>query len=192
MLSVSVEHVGLRVWPTYHVCNVVQTANPLTVSRRYAGYGEDGRAIYRDACNANPLLQNLEPNDKLHSSSGMQLALLDAKEHGEITGRLRVVSLQLHDVEDVLVLGIGNAVVLAAKPAEYESGFIVSTYFREPSRTLRPKNSQYLMTQRLMLGGEHMNQTTMKRPIHRQHNRSMVRHPENQKSRPLDGGSVRL
>ena len=56
---------------TYHVGDIVQARNPQLIFCGHTGDGEDGGAIDSDTSNANPLLQNLEPDDQVDTTTGM-------------------------------------------------------------------------------------------------------------------------
>ena len=116
-----------------HVGDVVETGDPETVFRRNAGDGEDGGAVDGDAGNADPFLQNLQPNDELDAAAGVELARVPAEEHCQVAALARGLALQLDDVADVLELGLGGAVPFAAEAAEDVAGLFLAADFHEPA-----------------------------------------------------------
>lgn len=120
-----------------HVCDVIETRYPETVSRRNTGDGEDGGAVDGDTSDADPLLENLEPDDELDAAPGVQLAGLPAQEHGQVAVLARSLALELDDVADILELGFGGSVPFTAETAEDEPSFFLAPDFDEPARGFR-------------------------------------------------------
>lgn len=141
-----------------HVSDVVQTCYPLAISGSDTGNSEDFGTIdcyARNACRpgidqsanafdgdekgpqvnplTDPLLQNLQPDDQLHPTCGVQLALFHAEQHCKIALLLRVLALKFDDVLDVTELGFSPAFLFAAKTLQDEEGLVLATDFGEPS-----------------------------------------------------------
>ena len=121
---------------TYHVKDVVQPRNPLTLGLWDTGDGVNLWLIDGDTGDTDPLLHDLKPNDKLDATPGVELARADAEKHVEIRVALRRLSLQLGDVADVLELGFGLAHVLAGlttEPAEDIASLFLAADLGEPT-----------------------------------------------------------
>ena len=116
-----------------HVGDVVETGDPETVLGRHAGDGEDGGSVDGDAGDADPFLEDLEPDDELDAAARVQLARLPAEEHGQVAVLRRGLALQLDDVADVLELGFGRAVPFAAEATQDEAGFVLAADLDEPA-----------------------------------------------------------
>lgn len=119
-----------------HVGDVVQTSHPLSVARSNPRQGENVRAVDRDASDTDPLLQDLEPDDELYTTSRVKLALFDAEEHGKVALLLRILSLQLHYVADIFKFGIRPAFLFArvtTQAGENEVGFVFAANFGQPA-----------------------------------------------------------
>lgn len=94
--------------------------------------------INSHACNANPLLHDLQPDDKLYAAACVQFAATDTKQHREVGVRACRLTLMDHDILDVLELCFGpNSIISFAtsQAAEDVSGFLVSSSFCQPART---------------------------------------------------------
>ncbi len=65
-----------------HVCDVIETGNPKTLTWGDAGDCENFGAVDGDAGDADPFLENLQPDDELDAAARVQLAGIPAKEHG--------------------------------------------------------------------------------------------------------------
>ena len=118
-----------------HVGYVVQTGHPLAISRTNASNLEDVRTVDGDTSDADPLLKDLQPDDELNTSGGVELALLDAEEHVDVAGGLRVLLLELADVANVLEFGFGELTffaVVATEAAEDVAGFVFTTGLHKP------------------------------------------------------------
>ena len=102
--------------------------------RRDTGDCEDCRPIDGDTGDADPFLEDLEPDDELDTATGVQLAGLPAEEHGQVAVLARSLPLQFDDVADVLKLSFGRTVTFAAETTEYESGFFLAPDFDKPAR----------------------------------------------------------
>ncbi|KAK8915059.1 hypothetical protein VCV18_010602 [Metarhizium anisopliae] len=83
-----------------------------------------------DAGNANPLLQNLQPNDELYATASVQLAGSDAEEHMQIALLVGCLFLQITD----LCLGLFALLALAASQTlQDETGLVLATNLDEPA-----------------------------------------------------------
>ena len=102
--------------------------------RRNAGDCEDGGAVDGDTGDADPLLEDLEPDDELDTAAGMELAGMPAEEHGQVAILGRGLPLQFDNVADVLEFGFGRTVAFAAETTEDEPCFFFAADFDEPSR----------------------------------------------------------
>ena len=90
---------------TYHVCNRIETGDPLHISIADASSTENSRCIDGYSSYADPFLHDLKPNDKLNTSTCVQFTRADAKKHGKVRLGFGCLSLQLGDIADVLKLG---------------------------------------------------------------------------------------
>ena len=116
-----------------HVCDIVKTGNPETVSRRDTGNGEDGGPVNGDTGDADPLLEYLQPHDQLDAATSVELARVPAEEHGQVAVLGRRLPLQLDDVANVLELGFRRTVTFAAEATEDEPGFFLAPDLDEPA-----------------------------------------------------------
>ena len=104
--------------------------------------------------NTDPLLENLKPHDKLHTTTNMELSRRaasnslghDIPRHVEITVQLAGLLLQFGDIANILELGFGQIVVssFATKPAKNITSFVFATDFDKPTGRLReePDNDE--------------------------------------------------
>lgn len=95
--------------------------------------------INSNACNADPLLHNLQPNDQLHATASMQLPTADTKQHRVITVRASCFPLMLDDVLDILVFRLSPRGILALAATQSSKNvvrFLVSAHFGQPARAL--------------------------------------------------------
>lgn len=104
--------------------------------RRDTSDCEDGRPIDCDTGDADPLLENLEPDDELDAATGVELARAPAEKHGQVAILARGLPLQLDNVADILKFSFRRTVTFTAETAKYESGFFLTPDFDEPSRGL--------------------------------------------------------
>lgn len=84
------------------------------------------------ACNANPFLHDLQPNDELYATASVQFAAADTKQHGKIGVRARRLALMDDAALDVLELCFGPDGIVSfatAQTAEDVSRFFVSSNF---------------------------------------------------------------
>lgn len=87
-----------------------------------------------------PFLHNLQPNDKLYSATGVQLATTDPEKHFPVWLNAGRVSLELNDVADILVFSLCAALILtslATKSPEDVSCFIATSDLGEVSGRFR-------------------------------------------------------
>lgn len=91
----------------YHVENIVQSTDPLTLHRVKARNTEDCRRIDSHTSNTNPFLHNLQPNNQLHSPTDVQVTRLPAKQHREVRVPVDNSLLHLGNALDILELGFG-------------------------------------------------------------------------------------
>ena len=101
---------------------------------RDTGDCEDVGPVDCDTGDADPFLEDLEPDDELNAATGVELAGLPAEEHGQVATLARGLALQLDDVADVLEFSFGRTVTFAAETTEYESGFFLAPDFNKPAR----------------------------------------------------------
>ena len=64
--------------------------------------------------NPNPLLHDLQPRHKLHSTSKVQLARLVVEQHPKIRVIMANSLFHFHDALDILELGLGSNRILAS------------------------------------------------------------------------------
>ncbi len=107
-----------------------------------------------DTSNTNPLLENLKPNNKLHTTTNMELSRRAASNslghniprHVEITVQLAALLLQFGDIANILELGFGQIIVssFATKPAKNIASFVFATDFDKPTGRLgeEPDNDE--------------------------------------------------
>ncbi len=94
-------------------------------------WSEDG-----DTGNTDPFLHNLEPDDKLYTTTGVKLTRADTEEHGEVRLSGSSLAFELCDVANVLEFGLGFTGVftsLASKTAEDVTGFFLTASLDEPT-----------------------------------------------------------
>lgn len=95
--------------------------------------------IDRHSCDADPLLHDLQPDDQLHTTPGVQLSTADAKEHGEVGVGACSLALVYHNVLDILKFCLSSDSIFAlaaTQTAEDVSRFLISSGFRQPARAL--------------------------------------------------------
>lgn len=68
----------------YHVCNGVQSRNPLHLCVGYTGSAENGGSENGHTSNTDPLLHDLKPDDQLNTTPSVKLARADTEKHGNI------------------------------------------------------------------------------------------------------------
>ena len=107
-----------------------------------------------DTSNTNPLLENLKPHDKLHTTTNMERSRRAASNslghniprHMEITVQLAGLLLQFGDIANILEFGFGQIIVssFATKPAKNIASFVFATDFDKPTGRLReePDNDE--------------------------------------------------
>ena len=95
--------------------------------------------INSHTCNPNPFLHDLQPDDELYAAAGVQLSTSDSEKHREIGVRACRLTLVNYNVLDVLELCFGPDSIISfatSQAAEDVSGFLVSSSFCQPTRTL--------------------------------------------------------
>lgn len=113
----------------------------------HTGDTEDGWGVDGNASDTDPLLHDLEPDDKLDTTTSVELAGANTKQHSEVRLRLGSLAFKLGDVADILEFGFGPASVrtsLTTETAEDVASFFFATDFGEPTWGLGevPNNSQ--------------------------------------------------
>ena len=96
--------------------------------------------INSHTCNTNPLLHDLQPDNKLYATASVQFTAADTKQHREICVRPRCLTLMDDAVLDVLELCFGPDSIVSfatTQAAEDVSRFFVSPDFGEPARAFR-------------------------------------------------------
>ncbi len=101
-----------------HVEDIVEATDPLALNSVEAGDAEDGGRVDGDTGDADPLLQDLQPNDELHTSACMQVSRADAEQHVNIRVLLRLLGLEFYDLADVLVLSFSTRAVSSHGPPQ--------------------------------------------------------------------------
>lgn len=107
-----------------------------------------------DTSNANPLLENLEPHDKLYATTNVERSRRatsnslghNIPRHVEITVQLAALLLQFGNIANILELGFGQTIVssFATKPAKNIASFVFAADFDKPTGGLReePDNDE--------------------------------------------------
>ena len=124
----------------HHVCDGVETRNPLRVSVGDTSSTENGRSENCDTSDTNPLLHDLKPDDKLHTTAGVKFAGSDTEEHVEIRLPRGRLALKLSDVADILKFSLSSAEILtalASKTSEDVAGFLLPADFDQPTGGFR-------------------------------------------------------
>ena len=122
---------------TNHVSDIVDAGKPESIARTDSRNLEDLGPVDGDTGDTDPLLENLQPDDELDAAAGMEFARLETEEHGEVTALTGGLALELDNVADVLELGLGETVVLAAESAEDEAALLLAPDLDEPARGFR-------------------------------------------------------
>jgi len=120
----------------YHVKYIVETSYPLPLGGAKTGDPEDSWGVNCHTRNTNPLLHDLEPDDKLDAASGVELTSADAEKHVDIRVALGGLSLKLGDVADILEFSLGHAHVrtsLTTESAKNVASFFLATDLGEPT-----------------------------------------------------------
>ena len=114
------------------VGDVVEPRDPLAVGVADAGNTEDGGRVDGDTSDTDPFLHDLKPDDKLHTTAGVELAGADAEKHGDVGVVLGSCTLEFANVLDVLELGLGSPSILTGfttKTSENVTSLLISTDF---------------------------------------------------------------
>lgn len=122
-----------------HIEDVVQAADPLALDRVEPGDAEDGGGVNGNTGDADPLLQDLQPDHELHTAAGVELSRADSKQHVNVGVLLGLLGLERDDLPDVLVLGLGARGIGPggpSQPLQDIPGFLVAPYFDKPSGRL--------------------------------------------------------
>ena len=120
----------------YHVCDGVQSGNPLHLRVGNTSGTEDGRGEDGHTGDTDPLLHNLEPDDELDATAGVKLAGANAEEHGKVRLGLGGLTFELGDVADVLEFSLGLADIftsLTTKSSEDVTGLFFAADLDEPT-----------------------------------------------------------
>ena len=70
---------------------------------------EDGWGVDGYTSDTDPLLHDLQPDDKLDTTTSVELSGADTEQHGEIRLTLGSLAFQLSDVANILEFGFGPA-----------------------------------------------------------------------------------
>jgi len=92
------------------------------------------------ACNANPFLHDLQPNDQLYATASVQFPTTDAEQHRVVSVRARRLTLVDDTVLDILELCFGSDSIVslvATQALEDVSRLFISSDFCQPARALR-------------------------------------------------------
>ena len=119
-----------------HVCDVVQTRNPLNVLVGDTCRAENGRSIDCDSSNSDPLLHDLQPNHELDTTAGVERARTNPKQHSKVRLGLGCFAFELSNVADVLKFGLSLAQVLSGfttKTSKNITSFVLAAHFRQPT-----------------------------------------------------------
>jgi len=129
--------IGMSRIESYHVCDIVKTRDPQTILGRDPSDTEDNGAIKRDASNADPLLQNLQPHDQVNTTSCMEFPGSNTSKHGPIALLARCFALEFNDVANILEFSLCFAHIFAdfsSKSTEDVAPLIFTTNLDEPAR----------------------------------------------------------
>ena len=110
--------VASRRYRTYHVGDGVEPRDPLHIGVADTGSTEDGWRVDGHSSNPDPFLHDLQPDDKLNATTGMELARADTEKHGEVGLAGRSFALEFCDVADILEFGFGLANILSSLATE--------------------------------------------------------------------------
>ena len=132
---------------TCHVEDIIQTRDPLHFAIAHTCDTEDGRGVDGYTSDTDPLLHDLEPDDKLDTTTSVELAGAYTEQHCKVRLRLGSLAFKLGDVADILEFGLGPTQVrtgLTTKTAENVAGFFFATDLGEPTWGLgkEPNNAQ--------------------------------------------------
>jgi len=95
-----------------HVEDVVQTDDPLALRLAHACDTENGRSVDGDSGNADPFLHDLEPDDELGTTAGVEVAGPDAEEHVRVRLVAELGALELAGGDNVVDFCFGVPSVL--------------------------------------------------------------------------------
>lgn len=98
---------------------------------------KDGWSENGDTSNTNPLLHNLQPDDKLYTTASVEFTRADTEEHGEVRSSSGGFAFELSDVPYILKFGLSFAGIctsFTSKTAKDVTGFFLTTDFDEPTR----------------------------------------------------------
>ena len=79
-------------------------------------------------------MEYLKPHNELDTTTGVELAGIPAKEHGEVAVLARRLPLELDNVANILELGLCQTVPFASKTTKDISCFFLASDFDEPPR----------------------------------------------------------
>lgn len=121
----------------YHVCDGVQSRNPLHLCIGNTSGTENGGSENSHTGNTDPLLHDLEPDDQLNTATSMKLAGADTEKHGKVGLGLGGLAFELGNVADILEFGLCLARIftgLTTESSENITGLFLSTDLDEPTR----------------------------------------------------------
>lgn len=121
---------------TNHIGDSIQTRDPLDILVADTGGTEDGWSIDGYTSDTNPLLHDLEPDDKLDTTTNVEFAGTSTGEHRPVGCAAGSLALEFGDVADVLELSFGLAQIftrLATKTTEDVATFFLTTDFDQPT-----------------------------------------------------------
>ena len=109
----------------------------MSILGRDTGDGENGGAVNGDTSDTNPLLENLQPDDQLHTATSVELARFPAEEHSQIAGLAGGLALELDDIADILEFCFCQTVcVLSTESAKDPATLLFTADLDEPTRGL--------------------------------------------------------
>lgn len=121
---------------TRHVEDIIQTRDPLDFAVAHTCDTENCRGINGNTSDTNPLLHDLEPDDKLDTTPSVEFTGADTEEHSEIGLGLGGFAFKLGNVADILEFGLSSAQIrtsLTTETAEDVPSFFFATNLGEPT-----------------------------------------------------------
>ena len=121
---------------TYHVCNSIQSRDPLHLIIGNTCSAEDGGSENGYTSNTDPLLHDLKPDDELDTTTSVKFTGADTEKHRDVRLALGGFALKFSNIANILELGFGLSNIftsLTTKTSEDIASLFFAANFDEPT-----------------------------------------------------------
>lgn len=121
---------------THHVCDGVQSRNPLHLRIGNTSSTENGGSENSHTGDTDPLLHDLKPDNQLNTAASVKLTGANTEKHRDVRLGLSGLSFELSNVADILEFRLGLAHIftgLATESSKDVTGLFLSTNLDEPT-----------------------------------------------------------